>query len=110
MLPLPVFLSADFFYPVLSHCFRQSEHLQMPSVSIRSVLPNELIGLPLKLCSLPILLKATKTNGYSGETNIKGYHFLGKAVDEDISLESWKLIFCQKLPHFVGRTVTSRSN
>lgn len=110
MLPLAVFLSADFFHLVLSHCFRQYEHLQIPSVSTRSVLSNELIEFSLKLCQLPILQKATKTNGYSAKTNIKGYQFLGKAVVEDISVESWKLIFCQILPHFVGRTVTSRSN
>lgn len=47
----------------------------------------------LKLLWMPILQKITKTNGYSREINIKSYHSLGEAVDEDISLESWKLIF-----------------
>lgn len=47
----------------------------------------------LKLPSLPILQKVAKTNGCSGEINIKDYHVLGKAVNEDISLESWKLVF-----------------
>lgn len=90
MLSLPVFLSAHLFYSLLSHNFRQSEHSQMPSASTKPVINS--FGY-FKLPYLPASQKVTETNGYSGEISIKFDHFLGEAIDENISLESWKLIF-----------------